>query len=192
VDLTYNPRAVGWSRPAFNQTPGANYSVYALAVQLDGKTIIGGDFTAVNTEPLTRIARLDTDGWIDPSFTVGTGVDGPVDAIALYGFAGPNADKIVIGGSFTSVNGTQRQGIARLNPNGTLDSGFNPGVGADGPVRSLAIQSNGKVVIAGEFSSVNGINRNGIARLNADGSVDTSLLRVREWTEQSGRSHSRA
>jgi uncharacterized delta-60 repeat protein len=174
VDRTYNPQSVAWSRPPFNSTPGANYSVYALAVQRDGQTVIGGDFTGVNTDPLTRIARLDTNGWTDTSFSVGTGVDGPVETVAVYA-AGPQGGKIVIGGSFTSVNGVQRQGIARLETNGTVDVTFNPGIGADGSIRSLAVLDDGKVVVGGDFTSINGVTRNGIARLHANGSVDLSF-----------------
>ena len=83
--------------------------------------------------------------------------------------------KIVVGGGFTSFNNIQRNGIARLNTDGTLDMTFDPGFGVNGVVRSVAIQSDGKIVIAGEFSQVDGENRFNIARLNTDGSVDASF-----------------
>src|ERR1051326_8546152 len=77
---------------------------------------------------------------------------------------------------FTEVKGTSRNFVARLNADGTLDTGFQNGLGgADGTINSVALQSDGKVLIAGEFSTINGVVRHHIARLNLDGSLDTSL-----------------
>jgi hypothetical protein len=75
---------------------------------------------------------------------------------------------------FTTVNGTNRNNIARLNANGSLDTSFNPGTGADGSVRAIALQSDGKVLIGGDFITVNGVVRPHIARLYGD-SVAPSL-----------------
>src|SRR5207244_4016201 len=83
-------------------------------------------------------------------------------------------DKTIIGGDFTSYNATPRYGIARMNQNGQLDNSFDPGsgVGQSGDfVSSLSLDSIGKVVIGGNFSSFNGAPRYGIARLNSDGSL---------------------
>src|SRR4030095_3350241 len=74
-------------------------------------------------------------------------------------------------------NGTERNGAARLNTDGTLDQFFLAGVtGANAPVHALALQSDGKIVIGGAFTNFNGTERNGIARLNANGAVDSSFL----------------
>ncbi len=83
--------------------------------------------------------------------------------------------KIVIGGGFISVNGAPRKYIARLNTDGSVDTGFNIGRGANRPVTAVAVQTDGKIIIAGQFTIVNGVLRNRIARLNADGSVDGGL-----------------
>src|SRR5207249_6421805 len=79
------------------------------------------------------------------------------------------------GGDFTAVNGIGRNRIARLTADGALDATFNPGVGADGSVYDIAVQSDGKVVMVGEFHSMNSTARNNVARLNADGSIDSSF-----------------
>src|SRR6185369_14420460 len=116
-----------------------------------------------------HIARLNSDGTLDSSFLVpGSGVNGDVGSLALQ------ADgKTVIGGVFTSVNGTTRNGIARLNSDGTLDTSFlAAGSGTNSSVLAIAVQSDGKIVIGGFFTSVNGTTRNGAARLNVDGTLD--------------------
>ncbi len=152
---------------------GANGDVSALALQSDGKILIGGIFTNVNGTARNRIARLNTDGTLDTGFlAVGSGADSAVRKIAIQ------ADgKILIGGTFTSIDGTTRNRIARLNTNGTVDNSFlASGTGANGPVWTLAVQSDGKILIGGDFTSFNGTSRNRFARLNSDGTLDTAFL----------------
>src|SRR5262249_20552779 len=80
--------------------------------------------------------------------------------------------KVLIGGSFESVNGVARKNIARLNEDGSLDPSFDPGAGADYSVCAILVQTDGRVVLAGGFGRVNNIRSPGLARLNVDGSVD--------------------
>jgi uncharacterized delta-60 repeat protein len=174
LDREHNPDWVGNSepgRPPYNLMPGANNTVYAVAVQPDGRAVLGGDFTAYNTIPRNRIARVLTSGANDATFNPGSGADGFITSVLIY-TNGPNAGKMLIGGGFTSFNGIQRYGIARLNPDGSLDTGFNPGLGANGFVWSLAIQRDQKIVVGGDFTSFNGVQANSIVRLNPNGAVD--------------------
>jgi uncharacterized delta-60 repeat protein len=144
--------------------------VHTIALQADGKIIIGGDFTAYNGIDRNHIARLNADGSLDTAFNPGAGTDEPVSTIALQ------ADgKIIIGEMFTTYNGASRNGIARLNADGSLDTAFNPSAGADEPVSTIVVQANGKIIIGGHFSTYNGIARNRIVRLNADGSLDMTF-----------------
>jgi uncharacterized delta-60 repeat protein len=136
----------------------------SLALQSDGKVLVGGDLSTVN-----GIARLNSNGSLDNSFAAGTGANGSVRSVVVH-----SDGKVVIGGPFCEVNGTYRNGIARLNADGGVDTSFNPGTGASG-VEAIALHSNGQVFIGGYFTSVNGTNRNRIARLNADGSLDGSF-----------------
>ena len=145
-----------------------NGSVNAVAIQTDGKLLVGGDFSTVHGTNRAGIARLNADGSLDNSFNPAAGISG-VSSIALQ----PDG-KVLIGVGSYVVSGTNRFGIARLNANGSLDSSFNPGTGALG-VSSVALQANGKVLIGGDFTTVNGTNRNRIARLNANGSLDLSF-----------------
>ena len=164
--------------PPFYQTPGANNTVNGVAVDEQGRAVIGGDFTAFNSVPRNGIARLLTNGLIDVSFDPGLGADGFVSDVGIYGPTVSNAflrGKIVIVGAFTSFNGIQRNGICRLNTNGTLDATFAPGAGVAGVVRSVALQSDGKILIGGDFTHYDGIERINVARINIDGSLDTTF-----------------
>ncbi len=158
---------------SFNTGLGAQYAIYTVALQSDGKIIVGGLIRSFNNVPVNRIARLNSDGSVDTSFHQGTGVGGINNY--LYNINIQSDGKIIIGGSFSSYNGTSRNCIARLNTDGSLDTNFNVGSGLFGNVRTSAIQSDGKIIIGGEFTSFNGVSRNNIARLNANGSLDNSF-----------------
>ncbi|MBW6497733.1 MAG: delta-60 repeat domain-containing protein [Bacteroidales bacterium] len=144
-----------------------NNQVRAIAIQSDGRILIGGDFTSYQENQVNRIARILPDGNIDLDFDPGAGANGRVNAILQQ----PDG-KILIGGAFTSVDGVAHNRIARLNADGSLDTGFNVGSGANNVVFDLALQPDGKIVVAGSFTSVNGQSRDRIARLNPDGSLD--------------------
>ena len=81
--------------------------------------------------------------------------------------------KILLAGDFTTVGGTARSRIARVNPDGTLDIAFNPA--ADYSVFNVAVQTDGKILLGGSFTTINGTPRNYAARLNADGTLDTGF-----------------
>jgi uncharacterized delta-60 repeat protein len=130
--------------------------VYSIAVQSDGKVLVGGYFSTLNgTNYSTGIARLNANGSLDGSFNAGTGAYS-VGAVALQ-----SDGKVLIGGHVTTGNGPILNGITRLNANGSLDSGFNPGAGPDNGVYSIALQPDGKALIGGGFTTVNGANRRG-------------------------------
>jgi uncharacterized delta-60 repeat protein/uncharacterized repeat protein (TIGR01451 family) len=178
LDREWNPDQISTTIPPFNFKPGANSEVFAVAMQTDQKTVIGGDFTAYNTVPRNRIARINVDGSLDTTFNPGSGADGFVSALYSYPVTGSNTNdqnKVVLGGAFTSINNIQRNGIARLNPDGSLDTTFDPGQGFDGVVRSLAVVDSDKIVAVGDFTSFNGIPRRGIARLNDNGTLDLAF-----------------
>lgn len=163
---------------SFNSGSGAGGTtaerIYRTAIQPDGKIIIAGTFTSFNGTSINRIARLNTDGSLDMTFNPGSGANNFVRAVLVL----PDG-KIVIGGDFTSFNGTSINRIARLNANGSLDGTFNVGTGASSGVYSLALQQDNKILIAGNFSSVAGVSSSrGVARLNSDGTVDGSFSAV--------------
>ena len=156
--------------------PGPNNYVYGIALDALGQAIVVGDFTAYNTVPVNRVVRIGTDGSYDTSYNTGQGADSFVAGVALYNAASTNAGKAVVVGAFTAFDGVSRKGIARLNINGSRDDSFNPGAGFNGVVRAVAIQSDGRIVVGGSFTSFNGVNTTNVARLLHDGSLDTSFI----------------
>ena len=153
---------------SFDPGTGASNNVRGIAVNSNGKILAVGDFTSFHGFTNNRIVQLNSDGSIDPSFTSGTAANNIIYSIALQ-----TDDKIVIGGAFTNYNGTGRNRIARLNVNGTLDATFTPSTAANSNVRSIAIQTDGKVIIAGQFTTFAGTSRTRLARLNSNGTLET-------------------
>ena len=146
-------------------------TVVRLLRQADGKLLIVGGFTNVSGTTRNRVARLNPDGSLDTSFDPGTGVDGLVTSVAQQ------ADgKVLIGGLFATVDGAPRSRIARLNATGSLDTTFSPGTGVNGSVESIVITPHGRIMIGGRFSTYNGGTANRLARVNDNGSLDTTYL----------------
>jgi len=153
--------------------------VFALALQPDGKILVAGQFTNFNGTARYHLARLNADGSLDATFlNTGTGPNRHVWTVR------PQSDgKVLIGGAFTEFNGVPRGLIARLNADGTLDTTFlATGSGLEGDesreAQCLALQPNGRILVAGRFATANGVPRNGLARLNADGTTDTGFQPV--------------
>jgi uncharacterized delta-60 repeat protein len=143
------------------------------ALVAGNKIVLVGNFTDYLGTSVSHIVRLNGDGTVDNSFSPGTGADNTIDRI----LAQPDG-KLLICGSFSNYNGSARSGIARLNADGSLDNTFDPGTGATGVaswVTTMALQADGKVLIAGFFSSFNGNQANGFARINADGTFDAGF-----------------
>lgn len=109
-------------------------------------------------------------GSVDLTFDPGIGANNSVLKTAIQ-----SDGKIIIAGEFTTYNGVSRNKIARLNTDGSLDTSFNPGTGANSRILTFAIQNDGKIIIAGYFTNYNGTDINRIARLNSDGTLDSSF-----------------
>ena len=159
---------------SFNPMPNAE--VQALAIQPDGRILAGGKFTSFSFGfyARNRITQFLTNGTIDPNFTVSiTGGTTPtVSTITIQ----PDG-KALVGGTFTSLGGLLHTNIGRINTNATVDSTFIPSAvgGAGALVSSLAVQTDGKILVGGWFTNLGGLGCLNIGRLNADGSVDTNF-----------------
>jgi uncharacterized delta-60 repeat protein len=152
--------------------PSPNYAVNWVALQTDGKMVLGGSFTQIQPNgtlnPATRngLARLNPDGTLDQNFN--PNAFGGVGVVTVQANG-----QYLIGGDFTSVDGLTRTNIARINANGTIDTSFAPT--PNGTVSAIAVQANGQIIIGGNFTYVGPVGIAYLARLNADGSLDTTF-----------------
>ncbi len=154
----------------FNMGTGVSAEVYAINIQSTGKIIIGGRFAGYNNVTQRCIARLNTDGTLDNTFNIGSGLGNTAITIAIQ-----NDDKILVGGFLTSYNGTSSNRIVRINTNGTIDNTFNTGSGFNDNVYKIQIQPDGKILVGGDFTSYNSTGYNFIVRLNTNGSADATF-----------------
>jgi uncharacterized delta-60 repeat protein len=153
--------------PAF----GLNARVSAVASTADGAVVLGGNFSSINGTSRNRIGKVHADEALDQSFDPGTGANSSVSAVLVQ----PDG-KILCGGSFSSHNGTPRAGLMRLNPDGSLDDGFDPGAGPNNAVTALAPSTNAAFFIGGRFTAYGSAPRPGVAKINADGTPNTNFV----------------
>jgi len=157
----------------FNAGAGPNTSVRAIAVQPDGRILAGGDFTTWSGTARPGLVRLNAGGDLDFSFDAH--LTGEVAAVVVQ-----LDGKVLVGGNFQGAGGAARSGLARLNPDGSVDAAYASGSGfyASAPnprVVALALQPDGKLLVGGGFTSVDGAARRAITRLNPDGRVDPTF-----------------
>jgi len=127
--------------------PGADSPVRTLALQADGKILVGGEFSQLGGQARSRIGRLNLDGSLDASFDPG------VSGFVVYAIVVQPDGKILVGGEFTQLAGQPRNCIGRLNSDGSLDTSFNPVAGGFPIVYALALQAEGKILVAGQLPS---------------------------------------
>lgn len=146
----------------------------AIAIQSDGKILVGGQFTDLNGNTRNYLVRLNSDGTEDIAFyaNLGTGFNDTV-----YNISVQSDGKILVGGYFLTLNGNTRNKLVRLNSNGTEDTAFytNLGAGFNGTTLSLSVQNNNRILVGGSFSTFKGNSRKYIVRLNSDGTEDTNF-----------------
>lgn len=164
---------------AFNYDPvthsgyaGTNGQIYDAVMQNDGKVVIAGNFTKYRGQQANKLARLNEDGSLDPSFSTGAGPDDRVFSVAVL-----QNGKYLIGGQFNHVDGKENRKVALLNQDGSPDNSFSTGTGplagSDGIVFKAAPLKNGKLLVTGSFDYFSGIKRKGTVVLNEDGSISS-------------------
>lgn len=154
---------------------GPNNTVQALAQFSDGSIVVAGDaITEYNGITVNNVFKINSEGVLDTAFNanITAGTTGTISKVLIQ----PDG-KILICGSFTSFNGTNTRGVTRLNTDGTVDTAFNTnlGTGADNNIPAIDIQTDGKIVLGGAFTSFNGTTVGRIIRLNTDGTIDTTF-----------------
>ena len=154
----------------FDNSVGFNNNVNSISIQSDGKILVGGNFTTYKGVSANRIIRLNSDGSKDLTFDNSIGFDSFVNTIVIQ-----SDGKILVGGNFTTYKGVTANNIIRLNSDGTKDLTFDNSIGFTANVNSISIQSDGKILVGGAFSTYKGVSANQIIRLNSDGSKDITF-----------------
>ena len=175
IDDTFNP-------VVFNP----NGRVRDILIQPDGKIVVGGDFAVDIDEDndgfedyeIRDVIRLNPDGSRDTSFL--PAISATVSCGSVFSLALQSDNKIVVGGTIGSCFGnSDNANIYRLNTDGTIDTSFNANVDASlifsERVNKIVVQSDGKFIIGGNFTKVNGNDSDFLARINNDGSFDASF-----------------
>ena len=163
VDSTFN---IG---SGFNQTGGI-FSVNTVYINPDNTILVGGAFTSYNGTPSKGIVRLLSNGAIDSSFNIGSGINGFANVVRDIKVQ--TDGRILVCGGFNSYNGTPANSIVRINPNGTVDTSFVTVPGFIAQTYEMAIQSDGKIVVVGGFNNVANTTQYYVARLKTNGTLD--------------------
>ncbi len=172
LDTTFNNNLVAGSGGGASGLGGYTYSV---DIQSDNKILVSGNFTTYGTTNVYGIARFNSDGTPDSTFmtNVGTGANGYALQVQQL-----QSGKILVAGTFTTFNGNAVTGVVLLNSDGTTDTSFasNLGTGfAGGAASDFTETADGKIIIMGDFTSLNGTSLGGIVRLNIDGTIDNTF-----------------
>lgn len=148
---------------------GADSDIRGMALQPDGKVIIGGIFGSYNGTTSNRLVRLDINGNIDSSFIVGAGPNNEVQGITV------NNNRAIIRGFFNEYQGTPVPSFAVLKMNGSLDTSFILPTESFLSVNDFQILPNDQFYLVGNFTTYNGQTVNRIVRLHPNGSIDTTF-----------------
>lgn len=163
----------------FLDLDGTRNGVTSILVQPDGKMIVAGDFRKYLTSSPNGIVRLNTDLSIDTSFAGGIDVDAS-DTIHYFSYFTslvwhPDGDIVGVG-RFSNYNNISSNNCVKFHSDGSKDNSFNNICrGFDQSMQKFELQPDGKILTIGLFHSYNGVYRDRIARLNADGSLDTGF-----------------
>lgn len=147
----------------------------------NGDFLLGGQFGVIQTDNGVTYDRcgilyMYANGRFEPQFAGEGGAGGGVSGSSrVMDIARQPDGKLIAVGEFTTFNGVTRNRVVRLHPDGTVDTTFNPGTGANGTVNAVLLQPDGKILIGGAFTAYNGTGREYLARLNDDGSLDTGF-----------------
>ncbi len=187
-------RVGGYSRPriarlhpdgqvdtAFNPGAGADGAVEALALQADGRVVVGGSFANYAGTSRAGLVRLNSDGTLDAGYlNLGMYAEfGLLSPLGVFALVVQPDGKLIVGGSFSHFlapggNLSRQRFLGRLNTDGSHDKSFAPSPGE--AVRTLALQeTDGKVVAGGVFTTANSVPVGFIARFAADGAHDTAF-----------------
>lgn len=161
----------------FSGGTGFNDDVYKIEVQDDGKIVVGGKFTQYDGQSYNRIIRLYSDGTIDPTFVIGSGLENGGPTVYVLDVIKQTDGKLIAVGLFDTYDGNSSPNVVRILTGGGFDSSFNVGTGTNALVTVVGLQSTGKIILGGNFTDYNGndLSFGKLVRINSDGSFSNSF-----------------
>jgi uncharacterized delta-60 repeat protein len=151
--------ATGELDDTFSAGQGGDKEARGVAVQRDGKILVGGNFSRFNGESRRYIVRLNADGSVDPAFRCSAGD-------TVWQIIEQPDGRLLLRGNFKQINGSAQFGLARLEPDGRIDDSFTPAQRFN-DARKIALQPDGKILVAS--------GRGPVVRLHADGSLEQTF-----------------
>jgi uncharacterized delta-60 repeat protein len=165
--------------PGTTNALGAISYLTALAVQPDGKVLVGGSFLPPTGSSVLHLVRYESTGAVDASFSTSTTFEfpaNPAGAIARFNALAVQPDgKVLVGGYFATAGGTARTNLARLTDAGQLDASFTPPSTLTGAVTTLALQPNGRVLVGSGYGNDGSATTTPLLRLLDTGASDPSF-----------------
>jgi uncharacterized delta-60 repeat protein len=166
--------------PTFN--PGQGIAglgawVSNCVVQPDGRSILAGSFLTYDGAPRRCLVRINANGSVDSSFSVGQGTDGPIFALAL-----DSTGHVWFGGDFwfySDWSNNDELGLARCQPNGAPAPLTGNGMWNGGellPPSAITVQPNGRALVGGHFDTYNAVPFSGLVRVNTSGTSDPTFV----------------
>ena len=149
---------------------GFNDNVFSSII-VNNQITAMGTFSIFNTVSRNGHAQLNSNGSINTAFT-----NSSTGGLKLSVAYQASSSKYLIGGSMYQWGGVAVNYLIRVDASASLDTSFNSNLGSgfNDAIRHVSVQSNGKIIVSGNFGLANGIGREGVARLDADGILDTS------------------
>ncbi|MBP6389830.1 MAG: T9SS type A sorting domain-containing protein [Flavobacteriales bacterium] len=141
--------------------------VMDVALQPDGRMLVSGRFLTADGVDRSAIARLNTDGSLDPSFDPGSGCLGYIHKLALQ-----NDGAIIAVGLFDQADQRPRKTLVRFDTNGTVDPAYAQGTGMNGTVHAIAVLPDGAILAGGDFTGTHNTLQRSLVKLQIDGSLD--------------------
>jgi uncharacterized delta-60 repeat protein len=174
INVDKNADRVRFYKDVFAKTNWTvfNYLIQVAPSTIDDKFYVYGEFTFGGVG--NDIARFNADGTYDTTFNVGAGFNRAPFA-SFESFDDFSDGSLFVSGDFTSYNEIAASRIIKLNNNGTIDTSFDYGTGFNRYTTGLALDSNNKLYIGGDFATYKSVASNRIIRLDLDGSKDTSF-----------------
>ena len=161
--------------PPFEAT--SQWAPIQTAVAHNNELFVGGLFRTLAAPTRRHLVKFRSDGTVDPFFAPEPDGGEAGGVVILY--LAPN-EQLIVGGHFLTIAGQSQPHLARLHLDGSFDELFRPGIaglteGSYAQVSGVEVQPDGRILIAGQFSTVNGQPRPGVARLFPDGQLDDSF-----------------